>query len=511
MTSARQNRARCVFVAALAVIAVLAPPRASAQMMHEAPAHTAAAPPAASPATAAAASELVPIKISPERRQLIGVTFATVERRELTDRIEATGTIEADEKRQGYVQLKAAGWVRRVFANQTYQFVRRGEPLLTIQSPDLLSAEREYLIALKQREDVGASTIEGVAAGAESLVDAAADRLRFFGVPLREIARLKRERIVRDTVEIDSPLTGYVTDRGALPDMYATPETKLFAITDLSEVWMYAAVFQDQIGEVKRGDPVTVTVDAYPGRSFVGTVDYIWPAIDMATRTARVRCDFRNPDALLKLGMFVHAAITPQLGSGLVIPDSGVLRTGTRNIAFVDRGDGYLRPVDVVLGAHAGRDFVVLGGLKEGDRIVSSANFLIDSESQLQAAIGSYAPPPPGASAQESRAPQASVELKTDPAPPKRGHNHLTITVRDQSGRPVEGAHVEIVFFMPAMPAMGMSALRANAVATERGRGNYEVDLTLDAGGSWQVTITVAKGGQQIASRELTVTATGPM
>jgi RND family efflux transporter MFP subunit len=509
MTSARRYPVRCAVLTACALGVMLTAPPASPQMMHEAPAGKAA--PSAAPSPAAAAPALVPIKISPQRRQMIGVTFATVERRALVDRIDATGTVEADEKLQGYVQLKAAGWVRRVFANQTYQYVRRGEPLLTIQSPELSSAEREYLIALKQRESLGKSAVEGVAAGAESLADAAADRLRFFGVTNREISRLERERTVRDTVEIDSPLTGYVTDRGALPDMYATPETKLYTITDLSEVWVYAAVFQDQIGEVKRGDPVRVIVDAYPGRNFPGAVDYIWPAIDTATRTARVRCDFPNPDALLKLGMFVHAAITPQLGSALVIPDSGVLRTGTRNIAFVDRGDGYLRPVDVELGAHAGGDFVVLSGLKEGDRIVSSANFLVDSESQLQAAIGSYAPPPPGASAQESGAPQASVELTTDPAPPKRGRNHLTVTLRDRSGRPVEGAHVEIVFFMPAMPAMGMSALRAHAAATERGRGQYQADLTLDAGGSWQVTITAAKGGHQIASRELAVTATGPM
>jgi RND family efflux transporter MFP subunit len=507
---ARPRNNRLILIAALTLASIAARP-VSAQMMREAPSAAASPAAAATAQSAAKAPQLVPIRISPERRQLIGVTFATVERRALTDRIDATGTIEADEKRQGYVQLKAAGWVRRVFANQTYQFVRAGAPLLTIQSPDILSAEREYLIALKQRETLGQSPVEGVAAGAQSMLDAASDRLRFFGVPPREIARLKRERIVRDTVEIDSPLSGYVTDRGALPDMYATPETKLFSITDLSEVWVYAAVFQDQIGEIKRGDPVAVSVDAYPRRAFPGAVDYIWPAIDAATRTARVRCDFRNPDGLLKLGMFVRATITPRLGEGLVIPESGVLRTGTRNLAFIDRGDGYLTPVDVELGPHVGHEFVVLGGLKAGDRIVSSANFLIDSESQLQAAIGSYVPPPPGASTEESGAPQASIDFKTDPSPPHRGSNHVTVTVRDASGRPITGARVEVIFFMPAMPAMGMSALRASATVSETGGGAYAGDVTLDAGGSWHVTIAASKGGRAVASRELDVTATGPM
>src|ERR1700746_3340215 len=170
------------------------------------------------------------------------------------------------------------------------------------------------------------------------------------------------------------------------------------------------------MGQVKVGAPVAVTVDAYPGHTFEGRVDFIWEAMDPNTRTARVRCSFANPERLLKLGMYVGVAIMPNLGRGLVIPDSGVFRTGTHNVVFIDRGDGYLTPTEVQLGAHLDHSFQVLKGLQAGERIVSSANFLIDSESQLQAASGTFVPPPPGVGANSAgptaaAIPQASIEF----------------------------------------------------------------------------------------------------
>src|SRR5215813_4479101 len=382
--------------------------------------------------SAKAQSNLAPIELPPERRQLIGLQTATVEEKDLIGTITTTGTVEADEQLEGTVQTRFAGWIRQVFVNQTYQPVRKGQPLFTIYSPDLVNTENEYLIARKASARLGQSSINGVAEGAQSLTSAAIDRLKLFGVPPGEIARLQREGTVRDAIEIDSPMSGYVVERNALPNMYAQPDTKLYAITTLSSVWIYAAVFQDQLGQVKVGDPVTVTVDAYPGRSFPGRVDFIWQAMDPNTRTARVRCSFENPERLLKLGMYVSVAITPRFGRGLVIPESGVLRTGTRNVVFIDRGNGYLAPVEVELGPHLNHSFVVLKGLTVGQQIVSSANFLIGSESQLQAASGSFAPPPPGlrvaAEQSHGQGPAVSADLTSDPNPPSRGKNKLTVT-----------------------------------------------------------------------------------
>src|SRR6202521_2848480 len=344
-------------------------------------------------------SQLAPLRITPERRQLIGLRFATVVRRNVSDRLEVTGNIEADERVQGYVQTRFAGWIEQVFANSTYQYVHRGQPLFTIYSPDLVSTENEYLLAIDARKRVKDSSVAGVTTDASSLVDSAAERLRLWGVSPREIARLERERTVRRVVEIDSPMSGYIVERNALPNMYVQPETRLFTITDLSKVWIYAAVFQNEIGKVRPGDSAIVTVDAYPGTNFDGRVDFIQPQIDPMTRTAKVRCEFKNQKVQLLPGMFAHVALDLPLGDQTVIPDSAVLRTGTHNVAFVDRGDGYLTPAEIALGQHVGDEFIVLKGLAPGQQIVSSANFLIDWESQLHAAAGGVVPPPPGVGA----------------------------------------------------------------------------------------------------------------
>jgi Cu(I)/Ag(I) efflux system membrane fusion protein/cobalt-zinc-cadmium efflux system membrane fusion protein len=296
--------------------------------------------------------------------------------------------------------------------------------------------------------------------------------------------------------------------------MYVQPETRLYTVADLSTVWVYAQVFQNDLGRVKVGDPAVLTVDAYPRRNFAGRVDFIWPQVDMTTRTVRARLVFPNPDTALKPGMFVDVTLHILMGQQLVIPASGVFQSGTRQIAFVDRGGGYLEPRKVELGSRAGDQFIILKGLKAGERIVTSANFLIDSESQVQAALGSFVPPPPGAGAAAAMnnpaSAQAAVEFTTDPSPPRKGAN--TVRVRLISGgAPVTGAELSVTFFMPAMPAMGMAAMRTVATLTDKGGGMYEGRGELQSGGTWQVTILARKNGQVIANKQLTVNAEGGM
>ena len=460
--------------------------------------------------------QLAPIRITPERRQLIGVKYATVVRKNVSDRLETTGNIEIDERLQGYVQTRFAGWIEKVFANSTYQYVHRGQPLFTIYSPDLMSTESEYVLAIEARKRVKDSTVADVTADASSLVDSAAERLKLWGVSPREIARLERERTVRHAVEIDSPMSGYIVERNALPNMYVQPDMRLFTITDLSKVWIYAAVFQDEIGKVHPGNPATVTLDAYPGTSFDGRVDFIQPQIDPMTRTAKVRCEFNNPKGQLLPGMFAHVALDLPMGEQTVIPDTAVLRTGTHNVAFVDRGDGYLTPAEIELGAHVGDEFIVLKGLAPGQQIVSSANFLIDSESQLQAAAGAFVPSPPGVGATAAgpaagTIPQASIEFTSDPNPMVRGQNKAIVTLRDSKGAPISGAEVTVSFYMAAMPAMGMAAMHAQGSGVDQGNGTYAANIELPSGGTWSLTITVSKKGHPIATRQIDVSASGSM
>jgi Cu(I)/Ag(I) efflux system membrane fusion protein/cobalt-zinc-cadmium efflux system membrane fusion protein len=215
--------------------------------------------------------------------------------------------------------------------------------------------------------------------------------------------------------------------------------------------------------------------------------------------------------------MFVNIDLDLPLGPQLVIPASGALQSGTRQIAFVDHGDGYLEPREIQTGSRVGEDLIVLKGLRSGERIVSSANFLIDSESQLQAAVGQFAPPPPGAggaggSAAMPMAQQnANLEFSTDPSPAHKGNNILRVKLTDASGKPISGAQVSVTFYMPAMPAMGMAAMRMNATLNDKGNGLYEGSGTLDSGGTWQVTIAALQNGQTLASKQMNVSATGGM
>jgi Cu(I)/Ag(I) efflux system membrane fusion protein/cobalt-zinc-cadmium efflux system membrane fusion protein len=311
-------------------------------------------------------------------------------------------------------------------------------------------------------------------------------------------------------------MSGYIVERNALPNMYVQPDTRLFAITDLSKVWVYAAVFQNELGKVRPGDPASVTVDSYPGTSFDGRVDFIQPQIDPMTRTAKVRCEFSNPKGRLLPGMFAHVALDLPMGEQTVIPDTAVLRTGTHNVAFVDRGDGYLTPAQVELGAHVGNEFIVLKGLSPGQQIVSSANFLIDSESQLQAAAGAFVPPPPGVGANAAPGaaepiPQASIDFSSDPKPMVRGHNKAIVTMHDSKGAPISGAQVTVSFYMAAMPAMGMAAMRAQGAADDQGDGTYTASIELPSGGTWSLTITASKAGRPIATKQMDVSASGSM
>ena len=452
------------------------------------------------------------MQISAQRLQSIGVKTGEVQRKLVQDEILTTGNVAVDETRLAYVQVRFSGYIQKVFADATYQYVRKGQPLFTIYSPDLVATEREYLVAKQNQQQVAQSTVPGVATGAASLVDATAERLKQWNIPQREIARLESSGQVQQDLEIDSPVSGYITEREALPNMYAQPETRLYTVADLSTIWVFAQVFQNDLGRIKAGDPATLTVDTYPGRTFAGRVDFIYPDVDMSTRTARVRLVFRNPDLQLTPGMFVNVDLKVPMGDHLVIPATGVLQTGTKEIAFVDHGDGNLEPREIQLGARVGDDFIVLKGLKAGEQIITSANFLIDSESQLQAALGTFVPPPPGAGAAGAmNAPQASVDLTTEPNPPHKGSNIFRVRLTNEGGSPISGAEVSVTFFMPAMPAMGMAAMRTAVALRDKGNGMYEGSGQLESGGTWQVTILAKKDGQVVASKQLSVSATGGM
>ena len=452
-------------------------------------------------------SALAPVPISSRELQRIGVKIGEVRRKFVNDVIRTMGTVAVDERGLAYVQVRFSGYIQKVFVDSTYQYVRKGQPLFTIYSPELLSTEREYLLARESQRRLARSRDPAVARDAASLVHASAERLALWGVPRREIERLRATGRIRRDLVIDSPVTGYVTQREALPNAYATPGTRLYTVANLSTIWVFAHVFQNDLARLKVGDRARLTVDTYPGRRFTGRVDFIYPEIDPATRTARVRLRFANPTLKLVPGMFVNVSLEAPMGEQVVIPASGVLQTGTRQIVFVDRGDGYLEPRDVRLGAEVGDEYIVLKGLKPGERIVTSANFLIDSQSQLQAALSAFAPPP--AAPRISAAPQARLAVSLQPNPPRVGRNLIHVTLTDRKGVPVNGAQVSATFVLPGMPSMGMAGEQVSVQLSPAGNGTYQGSVTLTGSGTWQVAVVARKAGQVLATRQLSVDAAG--
>ena len=513
---------KIAFFAALAVIVALAgwvildwrnAHREKSSVATESP--TSGVLPAASPAATATDMPLSPVQLTPERIQAIGVKLGKAEIQNVSDAVRAAGNVEVDERRVASVQTRFPGWIRNVYADASYQFIRKGDPLFTIYSPDLVTTEQEYLLAKKNAEAVQSSSVSGVAAGSQSLLAAARQRLEQWEVPASEIEKLEATGKVITDLTFNSPVTGYITERNALPNMYVQPETKLYTVADLSSVWVSAQVFQTDLGRIKPGDPATVTVDAYPGQTFNGRVRDILPQVDMNTRTARVRIALPNPGLKLKPGMYVNVALQIRMGRQLVVPASAVLHAGTRELVFVSGGEGVFQPREVQTSGQANDKVIITKGLKAGERIVISAGFLIDSESQLQAAAGAFVPPPPGAGAaaamNQTAATQTKLELTTQPDPPRKGSNIFRVELTDAAGSPIMGAQVNATFFMPAMPAMAMAAMKTSVDLTDKGGGMYEGAGELGSGGTWQVTLTAQQNGRMIGARHFTLNAEGGM
>ena len=464
-------------------------------------------PPAGPPAD----EPLPTMQVSPERLQRIGVTFGEVRSQSLHSTIRTVGDVTIDERRVCYVQSRYSGWVRDVAVDTTFEHVQTGQVLLTIDSPDVTATEEEYLLALRQQGTLGRSEIPGVAAGAASLLSAAEARLEQWHVPDREIDRLRTSGMASRALPVESPATGYVIERRAIPNQHVDPDTRLYTIADLSTVWVTAALVQSDLSQVQTGSDVTVTSDALPGRTLSGRVDVIYPEVDPTTRTARARIICRNPGLELKPGMSMNLALDVALGQHLVVPASAVFQSGARSVVFIDHGGGSLQPRVVEAGALVGDDRIVRRGLTVGERIVTSAGFLLDSESQLQAALGSFAPPPPGAGTAAAlspapKTPPLTIDFTTEPSPARSGTNVFEVHLTDEHGAPVSGAQVTVQLFMPAMPQMGMAALSASVSLPDRGSGVYSGPAALQNAGTWRVTITVASHGATVATKQLSLT-----
>ncbi len=330
---------------------------------------------------------LATVKITPERQQLIGVRTGTVEYKPLKKVIRTVGKVDYDERRLAYVNTKVGGWIEKLFVDYTGQLVKKGQPLLSIYSPELVSTQQEYLLALKAKKYLEDSPFKEIASGGDSLLRSTKRRLLLWDITERQIRELERSGKPRKTMTINSPIDGFVVHKTALEGKYANPGENLYRIANLSTVWVYADIYEYEIPLIEVGQEATVTFSYYPGEAFTGRVIYIYPYLEKKTRTVKVRIEFNNPGFRLKPEMYANVELSIDLGERLAIPESAVLDSGKRQIVFVDRGEGYFQPREVKLGQKVENYYVVLDGLSAGERVVTSANFLIDSESKLRSAI----------------------------------------------------------------------------------------------------------------------------
>jgi Cu(I)/Ag(I) efflux system membrane fusion protein len=462
-------------------------------------------------------------------RQLIGVRSTLAAYQTLTQEIRTVGTVGYDERGLTQVTLKISGWIREVFVNSLGRPVRKGEPLFTVYSPDLLATQDEYLLALRAQAQLAESPLDEAKTNAASLVASARERLRLWDLTDAQITGLERRGKPDPVLTVYAPSSGIVLKREALPGKYVEPGTTLYEVADLSTVWISADIYESEVASVKLDQPISVSFAAYPGETFHGNMGYIYPSLNQEARTVRVRFELPNPGLKLKPGMYGNVSLQTDAAKALVVPKEAVLETGLRQLVFMDRGQGRYEQVLVKLGRRNQDHVEVMEGLKEGDQIVTSANFLLDAESKLTSASsmqammgrigmgdwqmrGAYEGKMEGmpmgdmkgmegmqgmegmkgSSVPETRqAAGLSLMVTTVPEHPKAGDVLLKLKLTDQAGKSVTNAQVLFVYTMP-MPGMTDSKVTARHTAD----GLYEGKVMFGMGGTWVVTVNVTVPGR---------------
>lgn len=340
---------------------------------------------AAQPGTPGAAVEgLSSVTIDTQRQQLIGLRTAAVEEGDLGGGLRTVGRVAIDETRVRKVTVKVEGFVEKLFVDFTGQAVGKGQPLFSLYSPEFVSAQQEYLLALRTQKQLAGGSMQG---SGNDLLESARRRLMFWDVPAAELERLEQTGEVRKTLTLRAPVGGVVTVKNVVEGARVTPADFLYEITDLGRVWVQADVYESELARVKVGTEADLSLGAYHGRTFRGRVAFIDPQVDPKTRTVKVRIEFPNPKGELKPEMFGQVELRTKGRKGLTVPLDAVLDSGARKVVFVALGEGRFEPREVQTGATLGERVEIIGGLKAGEEVITRANFLVDSESRLKAAL----------------------------------------------------------------------------------------------------------------------------
>ena len=315
-----------------------------------------------------------PVMINPMKQQLIGVKKYTVQEKKLVKTIRTVGRVEYDERLLREVNLKVEGWVERLYADYEGKYVREGEPLFKLYSPELLNAQEEYLLTTSGRTS-------------SSLKSSAKTKLLLWDISESQINRLEKSKKPTTLLEILSPTSGYIISKSIIEGGHVKPGQPLLQIADIKKVWILGDIYENELPFIKLGQKVTITSQSFPGRYYSGNIAYIYPNLNLQTRSVKIRIEMENPEEILKPGMFTNIQIDVDKGSHLAVPESAVLNSGVRKVVFVSKGNGILTPNEVDTGSLINGYYPIKKGLAKGDVVVSSANFFLDSESQLTATM----------------------------------------------------------------------------------------------------------------------------
>lgn len=342
----------------------------------------------------------VTVNISSEKQQLIGVRLAAVESAPLRKTIRAVGKVDYDETRLHHVHTKVEGWIGKLYVSSTGQWVKAGEPMFSVYSPELVATQQEYLSALQAARTATPAAAPDSAAGGlqvtagtepslgpRGLVASVQRRLELWDIDVDQLAAIERAGQPLTYLDMVSHVSGVVVEKNVLEGMRIMPGEELYKLADLSQVWVTASIYEYELPLVKVGLPATITLAYSQGDTLRGRLAYVYPYLDEGTRTGQVRLDVPNPGMLLKPGMFANVEIQIDLGNGLTVPNDAVLDSGERQLAFVALGEGAFEPRTVQVGQRLDGRVQIVGGLRAGEQVVSGAQFLIDSESQLRAAL----------------------------------------------------------------------------------------------------------------------------
>lgn len=332
-------------------------------------------------------------QISPEKQQLIGVQYGEASYKPVSKTLRTVGRLTYDETKIARIHPRVEGWIEKVYVDFTGKLVQKGQPLISIYSPELLQTQQEFLLARRGREELAESTFRGAINASESLYQAARKRLELWDISEGQIAELEKSGKPTKTLMLYAPTDGFVLTRNAFTKQRVTPDTELYSIADLSTIWVMADVYEYEAPEIKVGQAVNITLPYLPGRVYRGKVSNILPQLDNTTRTLKVRVEVPNPGFALKPDMYANAELKIDYGRRLVVPQEAVMDSGTEQLIFIAHEGGYFEPRKVQLGPKVDNTLIVLSGLKAGERVVTSANFLIDSESKLKSAAGGMGMP----------------------------------------------------------------------------------------------------------------------